>query len=132
LIDFLWFHRITEKPELEGTWKHHSVQSPAPHRTTQNPNPISDSSAMNSYTWSCAHCPRQPVPCHCPLMKNQFLTFTRCRSMLFPQIQPLVIASLLFALVVFVEILRRSWTIQAQQGMCWWFTPYCFCSLDFK
>ena len=40
------YHKITEYPNLEGTLKDHWVQLQAPHRTTQNSNPVSESTVQ--------------------------------------------------------------------------------------
>lgn len=37
------WHRITEHPQLKGTHKGHRVEPQTQHRTTLNPNPMSDS-----------------------------------------------------------------------------------------
>ena len=39
-------HRIVEYPQLEGTHKDHCVQLQAPHSSTQNPNPTSESAVQ--------------------------------------------------------------------------------------
>jgi len=46
----VYFYAITEPQNIPGrTHKDHKVQRSAPHRTTQNPNPVSESSVQMLY-----------------------------------------------------------------------------------
>ena len=68
--------RIIEYLKLEGTQKDNQVQLLAPHRMTQNSNPMSENVILLELSaQGCDHCPEQPIlgPNH-SLLNNPFLT----------------------------------------------------------
>lgn len=74
------FHRIIGYSKLEGTCKHHQVQTTAPYKTTQNSNSMSENTvqmytelqqlrAVITALMNLCHAPR-------PLVENLFLTLS--------------------------------------------------------
>ena len=71
------FHRIIERPVLEGTHKDHQVWPLAPHRSTQNANFISECIVpmlLDLWHLGPCHCPGELLHAHHPLGQSLSLT----------------------------------------------------------